>query len=335
MKLVRKILCAALSTAILAGALGGCNSGQDTAYLTVDGKQVKVPYVMELDKRKIPLSEYRYYFLTVKNQMDGGDASFWTSNADAEQQLLDQTLEYLRAQYAIQKLADDKKITMTSSDDAQAENEISSTVAGIGGESAYASALTEQNLTAELHRSFVRMQLLSEKLMESYFGEGAEYDTSEAAMRARIDSDYIRASHILISLDTDGTTANKEKASQALARAKAGEDFDALVAEYGEDPGMTDNKDGYYFTHGDMVEQFETAAYALEVGQISDIVETDYGYHIIKRLPMEESYITENLATLTQSYESRQFQQIIQEAAEKLEVSYGPQYKFINTNTVA
>ena len=51
-----------------------------------------------------------------------------------------------------------------------------------------------------------------------------------------------------------------------------------------EDTGLADNPNGYAFTSGKMVEEFETATRALEPGQISDIVESSYGYHIILRL---------------------------------------------------
>jgi parvulin-like peptidyl-prolyl isomerase len=79
-------------------------------------------------------------------------------------------------------------------------------------------------------------------------------------------------------------TKVKEKAEQVLARAKAGEDFAALAAEFSEDPGSKD-KGGLYenVTKGQFVPQFELAANNLEPGQIADrLVESQYGYHIIK-----------------------------------------------------
>ena len=82
----------------------------------------------------------------------------------------------------------------------------------------------------------------------------------------------------------------KAKAEEVLAKAQNGEDFDALIAEYNEDPGMTSYTDGYYFSYGEMVEAFETASFALADNEISGIVETPYGYHIIKRLPVDDEF---------------------------------------------
>ena len=93
-----------------------------------------------------------------------------------------------------------------------------------------------------------------------------------------ISKDYIiqvSARHILVKDET--------LAKEVLAKVKAGEDFTVLAKEYSEDPSVADNDgDMGYFPRGVMVPEFEEAAFALEVGEISELVKTDYGYHIIK-----------------------------------------------------
>ncbi|MDT4952645.1 MAG: peptidyl-prolyl cis-trans isomerase [Acidobacteriota bacterium] len=73
------------------------------------------------------------------------------------------------------------------------------------------------------------------------------------------------------------------QADEILKRARAGEDFAKLAEEFSTDPGSkTKGGDLGWFGHGQMVKAFEDAAFALQPGQISEVVESDFGYHIIK-----------------------------------------------------
>lgn len=116
------------------------------------------------------------------------------------------------------------------------------------------------------------------------------YPEDETVLNDYLQADKASVKHILVKFPetTEGEEAAPAEDKLALAqsildRAKADEDFDALVEEFNEDPGATE--EGYTFGKGEMVAEFETAAFALKIGEISDIVETTYGYHIIKRIP--------------------------------------------------
>lgn len=100
----------------------------------------------------------------------------------------------------------------------------------------------------------------------------------------------VRASHILIShkgAPKTGATRTQEEAKQLaeelLARVQAGEIFEDLAEAYSDCPSSARQGDLGFFGKGRMVKPFEDAAFGLEVGGISGIVETEFGYHIIKR----------------------------------------------------
>ena len=82
----------------------------------------------------------------------------------------------------------------------------------------------------------------------------------------------------------DSSVEVYNKANEILTRALAGEDFDMLIETYGEDPGMASNPNGYTFTSGVMVSEFEEATIGLEIGEISGLVQSQFGFHIIKRV---------------------------------------------------
>jgi peptidyl-prolyl cis-trans isomerase C len=96
----------------------------------------------------------------------------------------------------------------------------------------------------------------------------------------------VRARHILVAVDRAGgdaaRKAAREKMENILYRLSMGEDFAALASELSDDSSAPRGGDLGYFTRGEMVESFDDAAFALEPGEVSDIVETVFGLHIIK-----------------------------------------------------
>jgi peptidyl-prolyl cis-trans isomerase D len=106
----------------------------------------------------------------------------------------------------------------------------------------------------------------------------------------------VRARHILLRVAPDATeeqTAEiRGRAEAALARIQGGEDFAAVATEVSEDPGsQAQGGDLGFFARGQMVPAFEETAFALEPGQTSELVKTDFGFHVIRleeRKPAEE-----------------------------------------------
>jgi len=96
----------------------------------------------------------------------------------------------------------------------------------------------------------------------------------------------VKARHILFKLDPDAPEAEekavKERAGKVLEKARQGEDFAELAKAYSEGPSKEEGGDVGTFSSGQMVEPFEKAAFAMKAGEISDLVRTPFGFHIIK-----------------------------------------------------
>jgi peptidyl-prolyl cis-trans isomerase C len=103
--------------------------------------------------------------------------------------------------------------------------------------------------------------------------------------------EMVRASHILLMtsdpethepLSPEKKEAKHKLMEDILKQARAGTNFAELAKKYSEDPGSKDKGGEYTFPRGQMVKQFEDTAFSMKPGEISDIIETQFGYHIIK-----------------------------------------------------
>ena len=141
--------------------------------------------------------------------------------------------------------------------------------------------------------------------VERSYNEGIDqYTTAE----------QVRASHILLKTEGKDDATVKAKAEDVLKQAKAGADFAELAKKYSEDEGSGKNGgDLDYFGRGRMVPEFDQVAFALQPGQMSDLVKTQFGYHIIKLVDKKPG-TTRTLADVRQqltdqvSYERAQAQ---------------------------
>lgn len=155
-------------------------------------------------------------------------------------------------------------------------------------------------LDQKLFADNCRWDFMFEGLRDARFtGENAPKD--EDILTWLEDSQgYYRVKHILLAtkdpdtnepLSAEDAAEKKATADELLAQLLAAENpialFDTLMQEYGEDPGVATNPDGYVAQPGQMVAEFEKTALGLEPGKFSDVVTSEFGYHIILRLPLE------------------------------------------------
>lgn len=138
----------------------------------------------------------------------------------------------------------------------------------------------QETRKAVLNREVGDKVEISDEAIKKYYEENpSDFDEPDRA----------RAAHILLATSENGKPVSPEekKEKEALIRklkerADKGEDFAKLVKEFSEDPGSRNRGGEYTFSRGEMTGPFETAAFALRQGQISDVVETKFGFHIIR-----------------------------------------------------
>ncbi len=266
MRPLRTLIALALSGALLAGA-AGCASNAVAA--RVNGVEITSA---ELDQQ----------VETIKSQYPG-----MFDDEQGQEQLLEfkrSLLSSLIDQVLIRQAAEDRGITVT---DAEIDEQIESIRPQVGGD--LEGALAEANMTMEDLRQQLSDQLVHQKLVE-------DLDTGEEITDAEIESYYEanigqftevasqHAAHILFDPD------DKETAERVLAEVRAGADFAELAEEHSKDPGsaVQGGDLGWSDPSRPYVPEFEAALAELEPGEISDLVETDFGWHIIKVIDARE-----------------------------------------------
>jgi peptidyl-prolyl cis-trans isomerase C len=182
---------------------------------------------------------------------------------------------------------------MTASD-AEVDARIGAFKQQMGSEANFRAALQAQQLTEAKLREDAKTDILVNKLLEQEVTQKLLVKPSDIATFYEKNpdrfqqSESVRAAHILVLVprDADEKTraAAKARAEAALKAAKAGQDFAQLAKRYSNDASAQRGGDLGFIPKGQMVPAFEAAAFALEPGQVSDLVETQFGYHVIKAL---------------------------------------------------
>jgi peptidyl-prolyl cis-trans isomerase C len=160
------------------------------------------------------------------------------------------------------------------------------------GEAEFKKMLSQMNLSEVDVKSQFERSLAIQEFIDKQFVQ--KVTVSDKEVRAYYDSnpvyfkqaEQVRASHILVSVDPKKDPSQKAESRKKIEdiqqRLKKGEDFSALAKEYSQCPSGSQGGDLGYFQRGQMVKPFEQAVFALKPGEVSDIVETKFGYHLIR-----------------------------------------------------
>ena len=294
----------------------------DTVVGTVGGYDITVDSLLYWFNYAATYTLQQYYYLGMSDVDWRADIGTGMSIAET---VLGSALE-LASYYALLpgKAAQEYGLTPDQAELDQLNKELQSVLDYFEGDETKAAHYLWMSMTdAEQHADMVATASLENQLQEVLFGKGGQREATDAELIAYATDElgYYGAKHILlVTVDMDAPTYNEDgslkgfeplddatvASQKALiedlkAQLDAAADpvalFDTLMMEYSEDTGLSSYPDGYVAYQGQMVEEFETAALALNVGEISDVVESLYGYHIIMRTPLDpEEYRADYVA---------------------------------------
>jgi peptidyl-prolyl cis-trans isomerase SurA len=247
--------------------------------------------VAVVDKEIILQSELeaQLQFLAIQNRLDLSDQSYRDSLANI---ILDRMIE---DKVILVEAGRDTSISVTTKEiDSALNNQIERIRSQFASEEAFLEQLQAEGMTLKQlrsqYRDEIQNQLLKEKLIQKRLekvrvssGEVKEfYETNRDSLPEKPAG--VRLAHILLDTQPGQATVDSLLAYAESIRRKAqeGEDFALLAKTYSEDPTSQDGGDLGWFSRGQLVPEFEEAAFILQPGQISHVVRTQFGFHIIK-----------------------------------------------------
>lgn len=230
---------------------------------------------------------------------EGGERTF----ADA---LVESAGDFLKQMTAMERFAQDNGVEvseeMRAIIDAQKQQDMVSLLGEEATPEEFFKLLEEQYLSPEMYERSVKYNILYQECFTRLYGEKAENLSEEAALNYLTENNYRAAGHILFLFNDPASGEVRDEETRAAKKAELETLRDELrgiedeglraktflekTAELSEDSGKSYYPDGYTYTPGTMVPQFEEAVDALAEYEISDVVETEYGYHLIIRLPL-------------------------------------------------
>ncbi len=176
-------------------------------------------------------------------------------------------------------------------EEAAIDEELKTLKGGFADEDEFRTALSKANLSEALIRSQIKRRQAIEHFIAQEFAEKVTVSPNE--VRAFYEShpqsftqpEQVRASHILIKIDPEADESQRAEARKKIEeihhKLHEGEDFATLAKAFSQDPSGARGGDLGYFRRGEMVKPFEEAAFALKPGELSDPVESTFGYHLI------------------------------------------------------
>lgn len=280
MKKWKKLGAACLAVLLCAAFLAACGKegGTRVVFTTGLGKDE----VFRIAEESCTLAELMVYLTTTQNQYENVyGQEIWNTNLNGvtlEENVKETVLAKIAQIKTMYLLARDKKVELTEQESGQVESAAAEYFSSLNE-----TEVEQMGISLETVRNLYHQYAMADKVYQQIIRDiNPEISDDEART--------ITVQHILIktyTVDGDGRNVPYSDSSKADACQRAAEvyslavdgehDFEQLASQYSEDPAIT-----YSFGKGEMEQVFEDTAFQLETGQVSEVIETEAGYHIIK-----------------------------------------------------
>ena len=312
---MKKFVAIMLVSVLALGCLAGCGSKNEDTVMTVDGVDVSFDeYMYYLNTAASTLISY--YQASTGGGVDWDGVCIYDKTKTNAEWCINEAL-YNAAQGCVIMSKGKSMNALPTDEQLKSLEDNISTIRKNYEESddpdaAFADALNGQGFTLESFKAVNKINFTLSNIFTSLYGENGEKLSEEKLQTYIEENGYMTSAHILFRTKEDvkgenGQTTQEELSDSAKAEKKAQaeklckelkaikddtqrkEKFFEYMKEYSEDPGKESFPNGYCFTEGTMVEEYTDTTKELKNYEVSDVVESDFGYHIIMRLPTVSS----------------------------------------------
>lgn len=312
---MKKFVAIMLVSVLALGCLAGCGSKKEDTVMTVDGVDVSFDeYMYYLNTAASTLISY--YQASTGGGVDWDGVCIYDKTRTNAEWCINEAL-YNAAQGCVIMSKGKSMNALPTDEQLKSLEDNISTIRKNYEESddpdaAFADALNGQGFTLESFKAVNKINFTLSNIFTSLYGENGEKLSEEKLQTYIEENGYMTSAHILFRTKEDvegenGQTTQEELSDSAKAEKKAQaeklckelkaikddtqrkEKFFEYMKEYSEDPGKESFPNGYCFTEGTMVEEYTDTTGELKNYEVSDVVESDFGYHIIMRLPTVSS----------------------------------------------
>ncbi len=344
--MLKRVIALTMTLVMALSVLAGCSSMTSGRIDPVKNN------IAEVSGEIIPSDTYQYYLSNNLINYAASILQYYGQNADMTttlQQVLSQSTEdgstiadsikkslidQVQYEYAVNALCKEYGLSLDATDEKTISDNIESSIKQYGNEENFSDLLDVFMIDIDGYKNIMANSIRYQKLVLHLFGEnGIEDKISAQEIKDYYAENNSLVKHILI--DTQESTmklATGETTDEYIAKKKAlaediykkvnnGEDFTALLKQYGEDPGMTSNPNGYVVNESSSyVKEFQDAALAMKVGEYR-LVKSDYGYHIMYR---DDVFKANEFDDLTQriNYKSKELDEVIEKKISSFKFNY-------------